>query len=318
MSQALLEIKNLVKHFKTPEGTVRAVDGIDFSVQKGEWFSVVGESGSGKSTVAYLVAGIYMPTSGEILFNGNELPGDVRKRPKSLKREIQMVFQDPGGSINPKKNVREVITLPLQVHRITGRGDYTERVRDLLEMVGLPAECMERYPMTLGGGERQLVAVARALATNPSFILLDEPTSALDVSMQATVIRHLMELQGKLGLTYLFITHNLSVVRNVSSRVAIMYLGKVQEIAPTSEFFKNPVHPYTQMLLASIPVITDEEEALKPRKVTSTGEIPSPTNPPPGCSFGPRCPFKEDRCSRDMPELMEVAPGHLVRCHQQH
>jgi peptide/nickel transport system ATP-binding protein len=314
MVENILELKDFVKHFQTPGGTVRAVDGISFSIKYGECFGVVGESGSGKSTTGYNVIGIYAPTSGKILFKGKEIPGDIGKRAKSIKKEIQMVFQDPGGSLNPKKNVREIITLPLEIHNIVSREEYEKKVLELIEMVGLPKDYSERHPLTLGGGERQLVAVARALATDPTFIVLDEPTSALDVSMQATVIRTLMRLQKDLGLTYIFITHNLVLMRNVASRVAIMYLGKIAELAPTSEFFSNPLHPYTKMLLSSIPVITDEEEALKPEKIMSTGEIPSPINPPPGCSFHPRCPFKLDICSKEDPVMVKAGPDHDVRC----
>lgn len=294
---------------------VRAVDGINFSVNYGECFGIVGESGSGKSTTGYCITGIYAPTSGKIIFNGKELSGNVRKRPKSIKKKIQMVFQDPGGSLNPKKNVREIITLPLKVHQIVDKSEYIKKISEILEMVGLPINYLERHPLTLGGGERQLVAVARSLASNPSLIIFDEPTSALDVSMQATVIRTLIRIQKELNFTYIFITHNLILMRNIATTIAIMYLGKIVELAPTEEFFSNPLHPYTKMLLSAIPVITDEEEAIKPKKIFSMGEIASPINPPSGCAFHPRCPYKKDICSMKDPIMVEYKPRHIVQCH---
>lgn len=311
----ILEIKGLVKYFKTTRGIVKAIDGINFSVKYGECFGIVGESGSGKSTTGYNILGIYTPTYGKIFFNKKEIPGNIRKRSRSIKKNIQIVFQDPGGSLNPKKNVREIITLPLKVHKIVDKKEYNKKVSELLQMVGVTIDYSERYPLTLGGGEKQLVAIARALATDPSLIILDEPTSALDVSMQATVIRTLLRLQKELNLTYVFITHNLSLMRNVATRVAIMYLGKIMELAPAEEFFINPLHPYTKMLLSSIPVITDEEEALKPKRIISIGEIPSPTNPPLGCAFHPRCPFKMDICQEQDPVIIKYNPEHEIRCH---
>lgn len=315
MVNTILEVNNLVKHFKTPEGIVKAIDGINFSIESGECFGLVGESGSGKSTTGYTIVGLYPPTSGNIVFKGTKIPGYIRKRPKNLKKDIQMVFQDPGGSLNPKKTVREIISLPLKVHKIVDNKNYDYKISELLKMVGLPVDIAERYPLTLGGGERQLVACARALATNPPLIILDEPTSALDVSMQATIIRTLVRLQKELNITYLFITHNLSLMRNIATRVAIMYIGKINEIATTTDFFKNPLHPYTKMLLSSIPLLPDEEEFFNQEKIKSIGEIPSPINPPTGCAFHPRCPFKNNKCSKEDPSIVEVKPGHFVRCH---
>ncbi len=318
MAEEILAIKNLKKCFITAQGTVRAVDGVSFSVKSGETFGLVGESGSGKSTVAYTVMGIYNPTSGEILFKGMNISQGINKRPKSLKKELQIVFQDPGSSLNPKRTVQQTLELPLKVHGSAGSEDCTRKVVELLRMVELPAEYMYRYPRELGGGEKQMVAIARALATNPSFILLDEPTSALDVSVQAKIMNMLMRFQKEFDLSYLFITHNLSLMRNVASRVAIMYLGKICEVASASKFFHNPLHPYTRMLLSSIPVITKEEEALKPKKIASRGEIPSPVNVPPGCSFHSRCPERMEMCSKDDPSIVEVEDGHTVRCHLYH
>lgn len=308
-------VKNLKKHFDTSLGMVKAVDGISFSVKYGETFGLVGESGSGKSTTAYTVMGIYAPTDGEINFEGVDLSTGIKKRPKSLKKKIQIVFQDPGSSLNPKRTVKQILELPMRVHGIVERKESTENVLELLRLVELPDEYLDRYPRELGGGEKQIVAIARALATNPSFITLDEPTSALDVSMQAKIINMLIRFQKDLDLSYLFITHNLSLMRNVATRIAIMYLGKICEVASASEFFRNPLHPYTRMLLSSIPVVTKEEEELKPKKITSIGEIPSPVNVPPGCSFHPRCPEKMDICPKEYPMTVEAEKGHTVKCH---
>ena len=304
--------------------TVMAVDGVSFAVREGETFGLVGESGSGKSTVAYTTIGMYRPTAGTISFRGQKLFDGNERRPLALKKEIQIVFQDPGSSLNPRRSIKQILELPLQIHRRPpmspnvggGRGgDRMEQVVRLLEMVELPPDYMHKYPQMLGGGEKQMVAIARALATDPSFVILDEPTSALDVSIQGKIINLLIRLQNEFHLSYLFITHDLSLMRNVASRVAIMYLGKICEVAETAEFFRNPYHPYTQMLLSSIPVISEEEEELKPRKIVSTGEIPSPVNIPSGCSFHLRCPQKVEICSQVDPVMVEVEEGHTVRCH---
>lgn len=315
MADEVLIIDDLRKHFVTSQGTVRAVDGISFSVKKGETFGLVGESGSGKSTVAYTVVGIYEPTQGEIIFNGQNISRELAKREKSLKKEIQIVFQDPGSSLNPRRSIKQILELPIREHAIAQNGDRTKKVVELLKMVELPVDYMYKYPRAIGGGEKQMVAIARALATNPSLVLLDEPTSALDVSVQAKIINLLIHLQAKLNLTYLFITHDLSLMRNVAARVGIMYLGKICEIAPTSEFFQNPLHPYTRMLLSSIPVVSEKEDSLKPKKITSRGEIPSPVNIPSGCSFHLRCPEKRPVCSKEDPTMVKVRQEHLVRCH---
>ena len=314
-SGTILEIQDLKKYFQTKRGVVRAVDGVTFSIQRGETLGLVGESGSGKSTVAYTIIGMYRPTSGRILFRGQDIGKEAKKRPKALKKEIQIVFQDPGSSLNPRRSIKQILELPLRVHRIPVNPSREAHITELLEMVELPPEYMYKYPQALGGGEKQMVAIARALATHPSLVVLDEPTSALDVSIQAKIINLLLRLQREFDLTYLFITHDLSLMRNMATRVAIMYLGKICEVAPTVDFFQNPLHPYTQMLLSSIPVVSEEEEKLKPKKVISRGEIPSPVNVPPGCSFHLRCPMKMEICSRVDPRMMEIEPGHLVRCH---
>jgi peptide/nickel transport system ATP-binding protein len=325
----ILTVTDLKKHFvightsRSPLGkgtaqrepvTVKAVDGVSFAMREGETFGLVGESGSGKSTVAYTVIGMYQPTSGTIEFRGQDLAaGGAKGRPLPLRKAIQIVFQDPGSSLNPRRSVKQILELPLRIHR-PGVNRLEETVR-LLEMVELPPDYMYKYPRMLGGGEKQMVAIARALATEPGFVILDEPTSALDVSIQGKIINLLIRLQQEYQLSYLFITHDLSLMRNVASRVAIMYLGKICEIADTVEFFRNPLHPYTQMLLSSIPVVSQAEEALKPQKIISTGEIPSPVNIPTGCSFHTRCPMKMDICMRVDPVMVEVDPGHTVRCH---
>lgn len=322
MSNAILTVDNLKKHFvighsgypwERQQTTVKAVDGISFEILEGETFGLVGESGSGKSTVAYIVVGMYKPTSGNILYFKHDLFQEHQKRPKKFQKEIQIVFQDPGSSLNPRQTIKQILEMSLRVHQ-EGK-NYLEMVIHLLETVGLPPESMYKYPRMVSGGEKQIVGIARALATNPSLIILDEPTSALDVSVQAKTINLLLDLQKKYNLSYLFITHDLSLMRNVATRVAIMYLGKICEVAYTTEFFQQPLHPYTQMLLSSIPVISEEEEALRPKKVISRGEIPSPVNIPNGCSFNTRCPFTMPICNQIDPLFTEVSQGHKVRCH---
>ena len=313
-NENILVVENLRKHFKTSQGLVKAVDDVSFSVRYGETYGLVGESGSGKSTTAYTVIGMYPPTGGTIYFKDQKITTGLKRRPKAVKKDIQIVFQDPGSSLNPRKNIKQIIELPLRVHGLI-KGEDTAKILDLLNMVELPPEYLDRYPREIGGGEKQMVAIARALATNPSFIMLDEPTSALDVSMQAKIINMLIRFQKDFNLSYLFITHNLSLMRNVASRIAIMYLGKIVEIATASEFFTNPLHPYTKMLLSSIPVITAEEEKMKPKKIQSIGEIPSPVDVPTGCSFHPRCVEKTEMCPKVSPEMVEFEEGHWVRCH---
>ena len=316
MADTILAVDKLKKYFPTKRGTVKAVDNISFSVTTGETIGLVGESGSGKTTTAQCIIGIYPPTDGEILFKGQTISEAFSKRSKALKRDIRIVFQDPGSSLNPKRSIKQILSVPLNVHRMTTNKDHLMMIKNLLDMVELPAdEYMYKYPQAIGGGEKQMVAIARALATNPSMVLLDEPTSALDVSVQGKIINLLIRLRKELDLTYLFITHDLSLMRNVASRVAIMYLGKLCEIAPTVEFFQNPTHPYTKMLLSSIPVVSVEEKALKPTKIASRGEIPSPVNVPPGCSFHLRCPEKMEICTQADPVMVGIGEGHVTRCH---
>jgi peptide/nickel transport system ATP-binding protein len=316
----ILTVTDLKKYFvighkgttKRVPITVKAVEGISFSLQEGETVGLVGESGSGKSTVAYTVVGMYSPTSGTIAFAGQDLFAE-KERPLSLRKGIQIVFQDPGSSLNPRQNVKQILELPLRIHRPDV--NRLEQIIYLLEMVGLPPDYMYKQPQMLSGGEKQLVAIARALATEPRLVILDEPTSALDVSIKGKIINLLIRLQQQFNLSYLFITHDLSLMRNVASRVVIMYLGKICEIAETVEFFTNPLHPYTRMLLSSIPVVSEAEEQFKAKKIISMGEIPSPVNIPPGCSFNSRCPMKMDVCTAVDPVMVEAGRGHTVRCH---
>ena len=313
---SILEVSELKQHFETSHGVVKAVDGISFTIEKGETFGLVGESGSGKSTVAYTTIGTYAPTAGKISFEDTDISRESRLRPQETKRRLQIVFQDPGTSLNPARTIRQTLEVPLKAHGIGAtKAARAKKILELLDMIQLPADYIHKYPGMLSGGEKQMVGIARALATNPSFIILDEPTSALDVSVQAKIINMLIDFQKRLDLSYLFITHDLSLMRNVADRVAIMYLGKLCEVAPTRDFFRNPNHPYTQLLLSSIPVITDEEEELKPAQVVSRGEIPSPVNVPPGCGFHLRCHRKMEICSREDPVMKTIGPGHLVRCH---
>ena len=316
VNKNILTVKNLKKHFYTRQGIVRAVDGVNFSIKEGEILGLVGESGSGKSTVAYTIVGLYPPTSGKITYRNQDISTESRKRSKELKKEIQILFQDPGTSLNPVRSIYQTLELPLKVHSIIkNRKERTQKIKKLLKMVELPEDYMYKYPQMIGGGERQMVSIARALATNPSLVLLDEPTSALDVSIQAKIINMLIQFQKDSNLSYLFITHDLSLMRNVASSVAIIYLGKICENAKTSEFFGNPLHPYTQMLLSSIPVLSEEEEKLKPKEIKSIGETPSPVDIPPGCSFHSRCQKKMDICSKEDPVMVEVTKDHFVRCH---
>ncbi|MDR1603728.1 MAG: ABC transporter ATP-binding protein [Gracilibacteraceae bacterium] len=316
----ILQIRSLKQYF--PLGKkggqrlfVKAVDDVSLDIGRGEILGLVGESGSGKSTLAYSVVGLYRPSAGQILFEGEKIGA---RRPLPLRKDIQIVFQDPGSSLNPRQTIGEILELPLKVHfPALKSGERQKRVRELLQMVELPAAYAWKTPGAIGSGEKQMAAIARALAPGPKFIILDEPTSALDVSIQAKIINMLLRLRREHNLTYLFITHDLSLMRNIATRVIILYLGRVAEIAGTEDFFRRPTHPYTQMLLSSIPVLGAEDEALKPARILSQGEIPSPVNLPTGCSFHQRCHAVLDRCPGDDPSLRQIGAEHWVRCHRQ-
>ena len=317
MSEVILEIKDLKKYFPLANGkTVKAVDGVSMKMYKGETLGLVGESGCGKSTIAYTVVGMYGATSGQVIYDNMDIVKKGYRRTLKQKGDIQIVFQDPGSSLNSRRTIEKSMEVPLDIHDKMSKEEKEKRVEELLEMVGLPKDYKNKMPRNIGGGERQLVSVARALATNPELIFLEEPTSALAVSVQAKVISTLIELQKKLELSYLFITHDLSLMRNVASRVAILYLGRLCELAPTAEFFQAPLHPYTKMLLSSIPVVTEEEEAMKPDQIVSQGEIPSPVNAPKGCTFHTRCKDCMEICKTTAPVMVEVAPEHMVCCHK--
>ena len=320
----LLEIRNLHKFFpiatgwrRRVTGHVRAVDDVSFSITEGETLGLVGESGCGKTTAARCILRAIDPTDGEILYRTGS--GDIvdlakltRAELAPRRAEIQMVFQDPFGSLNPRMTLFDNVGEPLLVHGMRNRAERTDRVAELLHMVGLRAEFMHRFPHAFSGGQRQRIGIARALATNPRLIVADEPVSALDVSVQAQVLNLLLELQASLKLTYLFVAHDLSVVRHISDRVAVMYVGQLVELAPTQDLFTRPRHPYTAALMRAVPIpdprITTTDTILR-------GEVPSPANPPTGCYFHPRCPFAEDRCRTEPPPLREITPGHYTRCH---
>jgi len=315
--QDVLVVKNLKKYFPTREKGrfVKAIDDVSFKIRQNEVVGLVGESGSGKSTTAYCVMGMHPITGGALSFEGRDISMPAQQRSMDLKREIQIVFQDPGTSLNPQRSIGEILRMPLAVHNIVPRSQRNTRIRELLDSVGLPQDCFFKSPRALGGGEKQLVAIARALTTNPQLMVLDEPTSALDVSIQAKIIGTLMELRKQFNMSYLFITHDMSLMRNISDRIAIMYLGRIMEMAPTADFFLKPQHPYTKMLLSSIPVVLKEEAKVKPEKVPSQGEIPSPVNVPSGCRFHTRCPFAFDRCLTEEPPMAQVFPDHIAACH---
>jgi peptide/nickel transport system ATP-binding protein len=292
--------------------TLKAVDGINFTIRRGETFALVGESGCGKSTVARLVVGLYRPTSGRILFAGQELARlSSRKATAALRRRLQMIFQDPYASLNPRWRVRRIIAEPLRTHGlVASKAALRERVAELLRQVRLSPADGEKFPHEFSGGQRQRISIARALASNPEFLVCDEPTSALDVSVQAQILNLMKDLQRQLGLTYLFISHNLAVIYQMSDRVGVMYLGRLVEIAAAEQLFAAPRHPYTRLLLDTIPSI--EMTGIEREPVA--GEVPNPINPPAGCGFHPRCPFANDRCRRERPELIDDA-GTLVACH---
>ena len=312
MSDELVRVKDLKKIFSVPAGELHAVDGVDFSIARGSTIGIVGESGCGKSTMGRLLAMLLEATSGEILFDGQNIAKKLSKaEAMAYKKRIQMIFQDPFSSLNPRMTTFETIIEPLNIHRIGTLQEREARIYQLMETVGLSERFVNAYPHELDGGRRQRICVARALALNPKLVICDEPVSALDVSIQAQILNLLMDLQDEFDLTYIFITHNLAVVKHISTNIAVMYLGQCIELAPSQEIFDHPLHPYTKALLAAIPIPRLME---KKERVSISGEISNPINPNPGCRFAPRCPYASDECKcADIP-LTEVSKGHYVAC----
>jgi oligopeptide/dipeptide ABC transporter ATP-binding protein len=292
--------------------TVKAVAGVNLEIYRGETLGLVGESGSGKSTLGRLILRLMDPTRGTVWFDGRDLSTLTRGELRALRRDMQLVFQDPYASLNPRMKVRSIVGEGIEIHNLARGREKEERIVQLLEMVGLGADAMNRYPHEFSGGQRQRIGIARALAVSPRFVVLDEPVSALDVSIQAQIINLLQDLQERLHLTYLFIAHDLRVVEHISRRVAIMYLGKIVELATREQIYANPRHPYTRALLSAIPTI---DPASKPERIKLPGEMPSPVDPPPGCAFNPRCPYAEDRCRVEEPALETGHGSHSVACH---
>jgi peptide/nickel transport system ATP-binding protein len=323
MNDALLEIRNLKKYFPVRGSLfgrrteyVKAVDDVSLRIGRGETLGLVGESGCGKTTLGRCVVRLYKPLAGEIIYQPEETEINLAelsgRELKPLRREIQMIFQDPYSSLNPRRTVFDIISEPIRVNRLASRKELEERVIHLMEIVGLETRYLRRYPHAFSGGQRQRIGIARALATNPKLIVADEPVSALDVSIQAQILNLLGDLQDEFGLSYLFVAHNLNVVKYVSDRVAVMYVGRLVELAPTEELYVAPQHPYTEALLSAVPI--SEPDVVRER-IKLEGEIPNPVNPPPGCLFHPRCRYARDRCQEAVPPLQEVSAGHFAACH---
>ncbi|GAU75455.1 ABC transporter ATP-binding protein [Fusibacter sp. 3D3] len=319
--EVLLEVKNLKKYFKVDKGIIRrnikyvkAVDDISFKIYKGETLGLVGESGCGKSTTGRTIIRLYDVTDGEVIFDGAEIGQMSEHELKPFRKRIQMIFQDPYASLNTRMTVSDIIGEPLDIHGLASGDNRQEKIFELLERVGLSKMHASRYPHEFSGGQRQRIGIARALAVNPDFIICDEPISALDVSIQAQVVNMLEDLQTEFGLTYLFIAHDLSMVKHISDRIGVMYLGKMAEIAGSNELYEKPLHPYTQALLSAIP-IPDPEVTRAKQRIILEGDVPSPINPPSGCRFRTRCIYAFDKCKEIEPELKEVSPEHFVACH---
>lgn len=309
----ILEVRDLKKYFSTPKGQLHAVDGVNFKIEKGDTLGVVGESGCGKTTLGRSVLRLTEPTSGEVLFEGENIQGYNRAQMKELRKKMQIIFQDPYASLNPRLSVAEIIAEPILVNKLCrGKGEVNDKIAHLMETVGLAPRLMNAYPHELDGGRRQRIGVARALATDPSFIVCDEPVSALDVSIQAQVLNLMMDLQEEKQLSYLFITHDLSVVKHISTKIAVMYLGQCVELASKEELFENPLHPYTRALLSAIPIIDMSRRGQVPELLK--GEVKSPINPAPGCRFCTRCKYARTECENRSYELREISEGHFVSC----
>lgn len=311
-NQPLIDVRNLKKYFKTPRGLLHAVDDVTFTIEKGKTLGVVGESGCGKSTTGRALLRLLEPTAGQVIFEGEDVVPLDAEAMRKKRAEMQIIFQDPFSSLNPRKTVSQIIEEPLRLNKIiTDKTKRQERVLEIMEIVGLAERLYNTYPHELDGGRRQRIGIARALALNPKFIVCDEPVSALDVSIQAQILNLMKELQESMGLTYMFITHDLSVVNHFSDDIAVMYLGKMIEKAPSDMLFENPTHPYTQALLSAIPIPSLGE---KKERILLRGEITSPINPKPVCRFANRCNYATDRCRSEEPQLKEIAPGHFVSC----
>jgi len=325
--QILLEVKGLRKHFPIRKGflqrvvgQVRAVDGIDFSVNRGETFGLVGESGCGKTTASRCIVRALQPSDGEVHFRTDggamiDIANLSRDELQPLRRQMQMIFQDPFSSLNPRMTLFDIIGEPLLVNGVANRQERIDRVEELLGLVGLRPEFLQRFPHAFSGGQRQRIGIARALALSPSLVVADEPVSALDVSVQAQILNLMLELQNRLGLTYLFVAHDLSVVKHICDRVAVMYVGRVVETAETKELFESPKHPYTEALLSAVP---QPDPRMRSQRIILEGEVADPANPPSGCYFHPRCRYAVDVCSEETPQLEEISPGHAVSCHRAH
>jgi oligopeptide transport system ATP-binding protein len=319
-NEVLLEVRNLVKHFPIRQGiiftkqvgAVQAVDDISFTVKKGETLGLVGESGCGKTTTGRVILRLIEPTSGVVIFDGKNVPALPKDELRELRKDMQIIFQDPYGSLNPRMTVGDIIGEPLHIHKLARGPEREKRVRELLEVVGLSAFHARRFPHEFSGGQRQRIGIARALAVRPKLIICDEPVSALDVSIQAQVINLLQDLQSEFDLTYVFIAHDLSVVKHISDRVAVMYLGKIVELTGKHELYHNPKHPYTQALLSAIP---EADPTIKKERILLKGDVPSPINPPKGCRFHTRCPKVMDICKTEEPKFVDSGDGHFVACH---
>ena len=311
MSDTILEVKHLKKYFNTPKGTLHAVDDVSFTLERGKTLGIVGESGCGKSTTGRAILRLIEPTAGEVIFNGEDITKKNKEQMRLLRREMQLIFQDPYASLDPRKTVSEIIGEPLKLQKlIPDAKKRAERVHELMEVVGLADRLINTYPHELDGGRRQRIGIARALAMEPKLIICDEPVSALDVSIQAQILNLLQELKEQMGLTFIFITHDLSVVNHFADEIAVMYLGQLIEKAPTEELFDHPVHPYTRALLSAIPI--PEVGIERPERILLRGEISSPIDPPDECRFAKRCNYVCDQCHKSCPQLVEISEGHFV------
>lgn len=319
MTATLLQVENLKKHFPIRHGLfskivgkVHAVDGISLGIQRKQTLGLVGESGCGKTTAGKTMLKLIEPTSGAIKYNGVDITRYDHHEMKSFRRKMQIIFQDPYSSLNPRHTVSSIIAAPLEIHRLAQGKKLEDRIADLLEKVGLSSESMRRYPHEFSGGQRQRIGIARSLAVEPELIIADEPVSALDVSIQAQILNLLQDLQDDLGLAYIIIAHDLSVIRHISNQIAVMYLGRIAELAPSAELYANPLHPYSEALLSAVPI---PDPAVRKKRITLKGDVPSPIDPPAGCRFHPRCPYRFDPCDKQEPELKQTGGDHIVACH---